>query len=1075
MKKHLLLGLISASGMILPLKSMAQDVTYYWPKERVETLQSGSKYFLYNTAYEKGNNPEDRGSFLFANDNGNFGTLNPKQTANNFLTQEKKYVFTITDAGNNTANCYKIQNYNNLYINFTGAPSNEDPAVFLIQNWKTTTAAKGTCGGKADDGSYIEPANLGENKVWTVTNNNAPTGNNSQWNGNGSFVLWSNSHPYTFYTVGEATLTAEANTAYEERWNNAATGTAVEMAWNLQKAYGMVKDASKISSNKPETDQNENSSYAHLIDGQDGTKFHSSWSNPGQDKHYLQFEIANPTSTFYFITKRRSDNMEARPVNIKIEGSNEANSGFTEITTISSDLPTNQYEWYYFSDKIDCKGQQYKYLRFTVMATSTNTIFFHYSEFYLINAAANGAEAAMNAVRGYYNLNVKNAGFSTENVTTAKSTFDTQLAAVKEAANNATYTIKCVNEKNTEFNSTSLTIPTGQSVQVPTFAFREATKVSAGSFDSTNKTITLQGNESITDKTITVTYADRLPFTVSDDNNLSAATWYQMSVHYGGSKRYVKYNKDNKNKIDLIQTGNADLTQDNQLWCFVGNMTDGFQIYNKEGGKDYSITYSTQYTESNDKLAIMASPNTDLEASTWLLTETRDATAKQQKGFCWKTKKTTGLDGSNVYLNHRNTFLSYWSDNDGGSAFFVHDAKEEADKKLTAAVTRGDEIKDHFGNGLNQYSEAQKIDFDTKLQAAKDKQNSGTYTEKLTAANELKSCCEALTLNEPTAGKFYRFKSVTLSNYIASNGKSGRPVMMAQGTDQNTVFFYTKDKKLVTSSMLCMDNYNVSNSLGMATTFQTSKSKCGYVIRNNNGSYSAKASGQQVDREGSEAAGKTNSNCAWILEEVTETTHQPSLMKTMGSDYATLSAPVALTIPEGVEAYTAKVDDGNRSVTLHQLTGVVPAGVGVVLKKAPNHAGTQNFDFKFSAELGDATTANGQNNLHPLYTDTSIPTATTAYVLARLESGKIGFYLLKPDGTTEERTVGANKSYLVLPNVAPANALLSLVIGGTTTGIESVTEGTGGKEVFFDLQGRRVEKPTKGIYVTRSGKKVIFK
>ena len=30
------------------------------------------------------------------------------------------------------------------------------------------------------------------------------------------------------------------------------------------------------------------------------------------------------------------------------------------------------------------------------------------------------------------------------------------------------------------------------------------------------------------------------------------------------------------------------------------------------------------------------------------------------------------------------------------------------------------------------------------------------------------------------------------------------------------------------------------------------------------------------------------------------------------------------------------------------------------------------------------------------------------------------------------------------------------------------------KEEFFDLQGRRVMKPSKGIFVTKSGKKVLF-
>lgn len=50
----------------------------------------------------------------------------------------------------------------------------------------------------------------------------------------------------------------------------------------------------------------------------------------------------------------------------------------------------------------------------------------------------------------------------------------------------------------------------------------------------------------------------------------------------------------------------------------------------------------------------------------------------------------------------------------------------------------------------------------------------------------------------------------------------------------------------------------------------------------------------------------------------------------------------------------------------------------------------------------------------------------------------------------------------------------SITIGGPTTGIEdTVTEGVTAEE-YYDLQGRRVLNPVKGIYVTKSGKKVIF-
>ncbi len=93
MKKLFVLGgLIAASAM------KAQPVgktIYYWPNERVTEITSGTQYFIYNAAYDPGSTPNDRGCFLYANGNSNFGTLNPKQYANAFTTSNAAYLFQI--------------------------------------------------------------------------------------------------------------------------------------------------------------------------------------------------------------------------------------------------------------------------------------------------------------------------------------------------------------------------------------------------------------------------------------------------------------------------------------------------------------------------------------------------------------------------------------------------------------------------------------------------------------------------------------------------------------------------------------------------------------------------------------------------------------------------------------------------------------------------------------------------------------------------------------------------------------------------------------------------------------------
>ena len=73
-------------------------------------------------------------------------------------------------------------------------------------------------------------------------------------------------------------------------------------------------------------------------------------------------------------------------------------------------------------------------------------------------------------------------------------------------------------------------------------------------------------------------------------------------------------------------------------------------------------------------------------------------------------------------------------------------------------------------------------------------------------------------------------------------------------------------------------------------------------------------------------------------------------------------------------------------------------------------------------------------------------------------------------GETADRTIGANKAYLT--KVAAGIKAFTFDFGGTT-GIDNPETAVEAEE-YYDLQGRRVMNPTKGIYVTKSGKKVLF-
>ena len=72
-------------------------------------------------------------------------------------------------------------------------------------------------------------------------------------------------------------------------------------------------------------------------------------------------------------------------------------------------------------------------------------------------------------------------------------------------------------------------------------------------------------------------------------------------------------------------------------------------------------------------------------------------------------------------------------------------------------------------------------------------------------------------------------------------------------------------------------------------------------------------------------------------------------------------------------------------------------------------------------------------------------------------------------------TVGANKCWLAISGSQAAGARrLNIVFEGEATGISAVTSAAHAADSIYDLNGRRVMQPTKGLYIV-SGKKVVVK
>ena len=183
---------------------------------------------------------------------------------------------------------------------------------------------------------------------------------------------------------------------------------------------------------------------------------------------------------------------------------------------------------------------------------------------------------------------------------------------------------------------------------------------------------------------------------------------------------------------------------------------------------------------------------------------------------------------------------------------------------------------------------------------------------------------------------------------------------------------------------------------------------------------------------------------------------------------ATFSSAEALdfTDVETVAAYIAKEATSGNSALEFTRVYKVPANTGLIIRNAAGEdAGTVSADVPVLA--GDADDVEGNLFVAAIDEIASLPSEDgeyTNYILNK-KNGVLGFY--KANG----RKVAAGKAYLRMQTGSGAAEFIGF--DGEVTAIESLTADKADNEIF-DLQGRRVAKAAKGVYIV-NGKKVVLK
>lgn len=181
-----------------------------------------------------------------------------------------------------------------------------------------------------------------------------------------------------------------------------------------------------------------------------------------------------------------------------------------------------------------------------------------------------------------------------------------------------------------------------------------------------------------------------------------------------------------------------------------------------------------------------------------------------------------------------------------------------------------------------------------------------------------------------------------------------------------------------------------------------------------------------------------------------------------GRNYASYVTPQKLdfSAADGITAYIATGLNGGGNAVVLKSVDIVPAGEPIIVK-----TDTKGATVNVPVTTADASDVSGNNLV--------AGDGTTAW------NGTAGYtyYYLASDQFHEATggTLQSGKAYLKVANGGAARQL-SIVFGDDeTTGIADVRgkkEDVNGN--FFDLSGRKVAQPTKGLYIV-NGKKVIIK
>lgn len=572
----------------------------------------------------------------------------------------------------------------------------------------------------------------------------------------------------------------------------------------------------------------------------------------------------------------------------------------------------------------------------------------------------------------------------------------------------------------------------------------------------------------------TINLAEDLPFVKSE--SFDKAKWYFMDMHSndtplasnGSNYMWTYVAADQDVTLPQMVMNNGTEFTDNMLWCFVGDVLNGFKIYNKAAGS----TMTLRKAATGNSAAVMSATDDHNQFKLY------PTTTNIANGFCFK------LDGDDYYVNTQkpdgfeSKVLRGWNEADGGSTcrvFAPNKFVADAARLYNNLYVKASELP-AGAIGTNSYLEE-----GNNLETLKSQYAAATAenytTEQVQALVETLKKVNAAAANETTveAGKYYRLYNAKDKKYLCvratNNAQMTTDASMGKAVSSVVTFANAEAGRFRMKVEGKTFGKRKGNDVPITLEGEDSEEKGSYAVAHTGTTFTFYDYASNVsDRSylhcnnvwgagnvvGWDAQGVISPSY-WHVIEATDV--EIDMTAQGDKKYASAYLPFAVSSVADATAYTGALNTEKTAIDMTATTSV-PANTGFVL------VGTAD---KATLTIGTADAISGTNALTGSNFNTALTDATRAnYLVFGVNAGNVGFYA--PSSSVP--SIPANKAYINASAVT--GSAIALNFGNTVTGINAATINNGENNApIYDLSGRRVWAPVKGGLYIQNGKKLV--